>query len=774
MINIQKKINYIILKNNIILFHNKIQLIEVHTNYTKIYMINPNQDLNQFINTKFNYLLISHNSKFNETYMQESTHNIFILQNNEKQKINYNEDINIELNDNVQYVNFNVKDLFKLHIYKILQKIQSYLEIKKLRLIYNDKINYKFNYIFYNNLTKNTIHYEHLNKINNIEVIKKIIHKKRNKVQFKNFEIINLLQEYNDKYQKQIEIYEFIHNKNIEIKCKFETKIKSIKNNYNHLNLIELNLDTDYIHTLFINRIIEECIFIKSIKEKKKLFNFLTIEDFLIKNNKKQFKKINLDTIKINLSFEKINRLNLIHNIYEKIKFHKKIFENIKINDFLICNNKKKVNHKIKFISSILTSLLTEKIEKIKFRKDIIKNSKNKFKHITVHDFLISDRKKKVNYKIKFISSILTSLLTEKIEKIKFRKDIIKNSKNKFYKNKLKVFKKIKLLTLQNITINKINIKNIKIKLFKERETKFNVQKLIHLKFKSKKIFPNIQHKIKKKKFNDKILNHKINLKIEYNQKNIKIKSIKKKIKMKEFKPIRIKLIKNHSFQTNYLHKNINNISKQLFHKKDLNSSIQDNYYNFTHYFNNINFTPYKIVIQNQLHKEYDLYQHKVNINNYKLTLINRFLKNLEYKKKEIFDFIKLQYNNINISYIKKDFYYNDLNEILLDLENIFDINTYKIYIYDNNLIQQINNNIQNFIVNMIQSNDNIDNIYKEYVMKVFEDFKLIKDKELNNSNKNFMMFNNIKKKNRNRIEQKDLKRRLKKIHNNNNNVFIF
>ena len=58
--------------------------------------------------------------------------------------------------------------------------------------------------------------------------------------------------------------------------------------------------------------------------------------------------------------------------------------------------------------------------------------------------------------------------------------------------------------------------------------------------------------------------------------------------------------------------------------------------------------------------------------------------------------------------------------------------------------------------------------------MKLFEDFNLIKEKELNNSNKNFMIFNNIKKKNRNRIEQKDLKRRLKKIHNNNNNVFIF
>ena len=714
MINIQKKINYIIVKKNIILFHNKIQLIEVHNSYTKIYILNPDQNLNQFINNNFSFILISNNSKFNETYLQDTIHNIFILKDNEKQKMNYNEDINIEINDNIQYVNFTSKDLFKIHIYKILHKLHTHLKIKKLRLNYNGKINYKFNFN-YNNFTKNTIHYEYLNKKKNIEVVKKIIYKKKNKIEFKNFEIINLLQEYKNKCQKQSEIIHSVYQNNLEIKYKLETKIKFIKNNYNNLNLIELKMEPNYIHNLFQNKIIEEYNFIKSFKEKKKSLILLKPENFLNKTQK-QFENISLDNIQINLNIEIINKSNQINDICEKIKFNKKKFENIKINDFLIHNKEKKINYKIKFKNSITISLSKQKIDKIKFQKNI---------------------------------------------------------KNKFHKKKLEFFKKIKLLTLQNIKINKISLENIEIKLLNEKEIKFNVQKLIHFKFKCKKISPNVQHKLKKKKFNDKILNYKINLKIECNQKHLKIKSIQKKIKLNEYKPIQIKLIKNHCFQINYLHKNINNITKQLFHKNDLNSSILDNHNNFINYFTNINFTPYKIMMQNQLHKEYDLNQHKININNYKLIIIHRFLKNLEYRKKEIFDFIKLQYNNINISYIKKDFCYNDLNEILLNLENIFDINTYKIYIYDNNLIQKIKNNIQNFIKDIIQNNDNIENIYKDYVIKVFEDFNLIKNKELNNSNKNFMIFNNIKKKNKNRIEQNDLKRRLKKI-NNNNNVFIF
>ena len=48
---------------------------------------------------------------------------------------------------------------------------------------------------------------------------------------------------------------------------------------------------------------------------------------------------------------------------------------------------------------------------------------------------------------------------------------------------------------------------------------------------------------------------------------------------------------------------------------------------------------------KNQLHKEYDLNQHKININNYKLTLIHRFLENLEYRKKKFL--ILLNFNTI-------------------------------------------------------------------------------------------------------------------------------
>ena len=374
MINIQKKINYIILKKNIILFHNKIQLIEVHNNYTKIYIINPNQDLNHYINSNFNFILISHNTKFNETYMQDSTHNIFILQNNEKQKMNYNEDINIELNDNVQYVNFNPKDLFKLHIYKILHKIQSYLEIKKLRLNYNDKINYRFTYNSYNNFSKNTLHYEYLNKKNNIEFVQKIINKKRNKIQFKNFEIINLFQEHKDNHQKQSEIIQLIYQNNMEIKYKLETKIKSIKQNYNNLNLIELKLDIDYIHNRFQNKLIEEYNYVKSIREKKNSIILLTKENFLKENkDKKEFEKINLDNIQLNLNIEIINKSNQINDICERIKFNKNKLKNIKINDFLIHNKEKKVNYKIKFKNSIITPLLKEKLDKIKFEKNIKK-----------------------------------------------------------------------------------------------------------------------------------------------------------------------------------------------------------------------------------------------------------------------------------------------------------------------------------------------------------------------------------------------------------------